>query len=184
VPRQAIFKKFCPRQRFFPGKLFSGSGYASKDDKKTMKIGSYESIIYQHRVKNLSFTLWLWADNNIVKTLSNFHSPEVLAAAAGSGMLRRRRVDGSSEQEQTEVSCPLQHKDYSEKFHLIDKGNGKESKYDLGGQTKDHNWAPKLNMHFFNFGLGAHTMYAALYKEHTPFQRPLKMDACVNLLIC
>ena len=92
-----------------------------------MKIGSYESIIYQHRVKNLSFALW--ADNNIVKTLSNFPSPEVLAA--GSGILCHRQVDGSSEQEQTEVSwCPLQQWDYSEMFHLIDKGNCKESKYD------------------------------------------------------
>ena len=70
------------------------------------------------------------------KTLSNFHSPEILAA--GAGMLCRHRVDGSWEQHQTEASCPVQQKDYSETFHLIDKGNGKESKFDLGGQTKGH----------------------------------------------
>ena len=157
----------------------SGGGYASKEDKRRMKVGSYESIIYQHREKNLCFAMW--ADNNIVKTLSNFHSPEILAA--GAGMLRRRRVDGSREQHQTEVSCPVQQKDYSETFHLIDKGNGKESKYDLGGHSKGHNWAPKLNMRFFNFGLGnAHTMYNALCKEHTPFRRVLSMEDCVSIL--
>ena len=157
----------------------SGGGYASKQDKRGMKVGTYESIIYQHRVLNLCYAMW--SDNNIVKTLSNFHSPEVLDV--GSGMLRRRRVDGLREQNQTEVSCPLQQKDYSQTFHLIDKGNGKESKYDLGGQTKGHNWAPKLNMRFFNFGLGnAHTMYHALCKEHTPFRRALVMEDCVNLL--
>ena len=76
------------------------------------------------------------------------------------------------EQEKTAVPCPEQQKDYSETFHLIDKGNGKESKYDMGGQTKGHNWAPKLSLRYFNFGMGnAHTMYAALVKKYTPERR-------------
>eukprot|EP00956_Cyclotella_meneghiniana_P027905 scaffold63911_cov67-Cyclotella_meneghiniana.AAC.6 len=52
-----------------------------------------------------------------------------------------------------EVPCPSQQKHYSSTFHLIDKGNRKESKYDMGGQTKGHYWAPKLSMRFWNFGL-------------------------------
>ena len=77
----------------------SGGGSLGIDDKKRMKVGSYESIMYQHRVKNLFYAMW--ADNSIVKTLSNFHSSEVLTA--GSGVLRRRIVDGMREQEETAV---------------------------------------------------------------------------------
>lgn len=131
----------------------SGGGEASRADKKRMRIGSYESVIFQHRTLNLCFAMWV--DNNIVKTLSNFHSAEVLDV--GLGMLRRRRVDGVREQEYTAVSCPKQQKDYSNTFHLIDKGNGRESKYDMGGQTKGHNWAPKLSMQ-----LGAEVEHALL----------------------
>jgi hypothetical protein len=81
------------------------------------------------------------------------------------------------------VSCPAQQKDYSETFHLIDKGNGKEKKYDMGGQSKGHNWAPKLLMRFWNFNLGnSHQMYEALCKEHTPFRKRMDMDECVNML--
>ena len=123
----------------------------------------------------------MWADNAIVKTLSNFHSPKLLAA--GSGVLRRHCVNGVRERTPTEVPCPEQQKDYCETFHLIDKGNGKESKYDMGGHTKGHNWAPKLTMRFFNFNLGnAHTMYDALTMEYTPTRRTMKMPECVAFL--
>ena len=157
----------------------TGAGPASADDKKKMKAGTYECNLYQHDTLPLSYTMW--ADNSVVKTLSNFHTPEILEA--GSGVNRRRRVDGMREFDSTAVRCPLQQKDYSETFHLIDKGNGKESKYDLGGQTKGHNWAPKLVMRFFNMCMGnAHTMYSALVKEHTPSRVLLKMKECVNML--
>eukprot|EP00956_Cyclotella_meneghiniana_P004248 scaffold5201_cov42-Cyclotella_meneghiniana.AAC.2 len=123
----------------------------------------------------------MWADNAIVKTLSNFHTPEILEA--GLGVNRRRRVDGMREFDLTAVQCPIQQKDYSETSHLIEKGNGKESKYDLGRQTKGHNWAPKLVMRFFNMCMGnAHTMYSALVKKHTPSRVLLKMKECVNML--
>jgi hypothetical protein len=151
----------------------------AKEAKKRMKIGSYESVMFQHRTECLAFAMW--ADNNIVKTLSNFHKPSILPA--GSGVLRRRRVDGSREKDRTEVSCPTQQKDYSQTFHLIDKGNGKESKYDMGGQTKGHNWAPKLVMRYWNFNLGnAHTMYEALVSTYTPDRRKMDMDECVCFL--
>eukprot|EP00956_Cyclotella_meneghiniana_P038739 scaffold159386_cov22-Cyclotella_meneghiniana.AAC.1 len=157
----------------------SGGGLHSAAHKAKMKVGSHECAMYQHNTLPLSYTMW--ADNSVVKTLSNFHTPELLPA--GMGVNRRKRVDGVREYESTPVQCPLQQRDYSLTFHLIDKGNGKESKYDMGGQTKGHNWAPKLSMRYFNFGLGnAHTMYAALCKEHTPFRKPTKMPESVCIL--
>lgn len=53
----------------------------------------------------------------------------------------------------------------------------------MGGQTKGHNWAPKLSMRFWNFHLGnSHTMYDALCKEHTPFRKRMDMNECVCIL--
>jgi hypothetical protein len=57
--------------------------------------------MFQNENKKLTYTMW--ADNAIVKTLSNFHSPNILEV--GSGVLRRRQVDGIREQSQTEVPC-------------------------------------------------------------------------------
>ena len=41
------------------------------------------------------------------------------------------------EKESTEVSCPLQQKDYCGTFHLIDKGNKNEAQFDMGGAVQD-----------------------------------------------
>ncbi len=157
----------------------TGAVPAAKEAKAKMKPGTYESVLFQHRDKPLCYAMW--SDNNIVKTLSNFHKPEILQV--GDGVLRRKKVDGVREANKTDVSCPVQQRDYSKTFHLIDKGNGKESNYDMGGQTKGHNWAPKLTMRYWNFGLGnAHTMYAALVKKFTPDRRALDMPGCVKIL--
>ncbi len=76
-----------------------------------------------------------------MKTLSNHHSPEVLQAA--SGLMRRGKDDGGSREiKQKAVPCLAQTKEYCEMFHLIDKGNGKEAKYDMAGKSRSHNWAP------------------------------------------
>ena len=64
----------------------------------------------------------------------NFHTPKVVDA----GIKRSRRVNGVQERESTAVSCPQQNVDYSETFHLIDKGNGTEAKYELGGESRTH----------------------------------------------
>ena len=45
------------------------------------------------------------SDNNIVKTLCNFHGSKVLEV--GSGMRCKRKVDGRREHNQTEVPCPI-----------------------------------------------------------------------------
>lgn len=159
---------------------------AAKKAKKETGLGGSGHILgclcgAQLPTKTKHLTYAPWSDNNIVKTLSNFHSSIVLPA--GDGLLPRRRVDGVQEQDQTEVSCPLQQKDYSETFHLINKGNGKESKYDMGGQTKGHNWAPKLTMRYWNFSLdNAHMMYKALVKQYTPDRQAMSMAECVKFL--
>ena len=116
-----------------------------------------------------------------MKTLSNFHSPELLKV--GEGMLRKRKVDGRREQHQTEVSCPAQNKTYSETFHLIDKGNGAEANYDMGGHSKGHNWSPKLTMRYFNMNLNnGSCVYKNLMKENAPFSRALSMPSQVKEL--
>jgi hypothetical protein len=102
---------------------------------------------------------------------------------AGSGVLCRRWVD-NCERKIGQKSLALHNRKItSDTFHLIDKGNGKESKYDMGGQTKGHNWAPKLVMRYWNFNLGnAHTMYEALVSNYSLDRRKMDMDTCVCFL--
>ena len=117
------------------------TGAAVKEEAKKLKIGSHESIRFQHKKMPLCFAVW--ADNNLVKTLSNFHCPTVLKA--GDGVLRKKRgSDGKREMKRSDVPCPTKNKYYSKTFHLIDKGNGIEAKYDMGGHSKKHNWSPKI----------------------------------------
>ena len=95
---------------------------------KKMKKGTHETVMWQH--KELPLVFAAWSDNNIVKTLSNCHSPIILEG----GLMRRIKVNKKRERDQTPVDCPLQQQFYPGSFHLIDKGNGAEATYDLGGQ--------------------------------------------------
>jgi hypothetical protein len=52
---------------------------------KEIQIGSHDSLLYQHNIKSLLYSVW--GDNNFVKTLYNFHSPVIIRG----GMLRKRR---------------------------------------------------------------------------------------------
>jgi hypothetical protein len=83
---------------------------------------------------------------------------------AGMGVLRKKRDEvGKRERHKMEVPCPAQTKDYCATFHLIDKGNGAEALYNLGGRSRVHNWSPKLVFRFFNMALNiAYKMYTAL----------------------
>ena len=51
------------------------------------------------------------------------------------------------------LPCPQQNRDYSETFHLIDKGNAIKAKYDLGVKSLKHKWCPKLFMRLLNMDL-------------------------------
>ena len=49
------------------------------DDVKTyMVIGRYDCALFQHRTMPICFAMW--DDNNIVKTLSNYHSSKILSS--------------------------------------------------------------------------------------------------------
>jgi hypothetical protein len=84
----------------------------------------------------------VWADNNFVKTLSNFHSPTIVEG----GMKRRVRdlVTKRRDRVQSDVNCNVQHIDYCRTYHHIDKGNGAEAKYDLSIESHLHGCGPKL----------------------------------------
>ena len=84
-------------------------------------------------------------------------------------------LSGKGDRIKTEVPCPAQTQDYCETFHQIDKGNGAEANYDLGGKSHLHNWSPKLIFLF-------QQMYKALVKQHTPERRFLGMDDAVREL--
>ena len=153
-----------------------GGPMAVKEMKQVMKKGSYDSLFYQHDVEDLTFSVW--ADNNFVKVLSNFHSPRV---AVGGLKRKRRGVDGRREREPSEVDCPEQMKAYSETFHQIDKGNGVESTYDLGGKSRKHGWGPKLALRLFNMNLNnAYQIYCELYKKEHPGCIPLSIRAALQ----
>ena len=96
--------------------------------KKTMK-GTHATSMWQHNSLPLVFAAL--ADNAIVKTLSNFHSPVII----NDGVHRRCKIAGVRQRDAVGVPIPAQGKDYCETFHWIDKGNGVEAKYDLGGNT-------------------------------------------------
>ncbi len=74
-------------------------------------------------------------------------------------------------------------KDYCNTFHLIDKGNGVEASYDLGGTSRLHNWSPKLVFWLYNMALNnTYKMYTALVKQQTPERRFLTMGNAVREL--
>ncbi len=122
----------------------------------------------------------MWSNNALVRTLSNFHGPEILKV--GMGVLQKKRdSNGKRERTKTEVPCPAQMRDYCNTFHLIDKGNGAEANYDLGGKSRLQNWLPKLIFWLYNMSvINAYKMYMALVKQHTPERRFLDMGNAVR----
>jgi hypothetical protein len=147
---------------------------ANIDCTKSMKKGTYNSICWQHVWQSLCFAVW--SNNALVRTLSNFHGPEIFEA--GMGVLRKKR-DSNGKQERTKMG--VQTRDYCNTFHLIDKGNGAEANYDLEGKSRLHNWSPKLIFWLYNMSIyNAYKMYKALIKQHTPEHRFLDMGNAVR----
>ncbi len=130
-----------------------------KDVAEKMKPRTYKPCFWQHNTKNLVYAAW--SDNAVVKTLSNHHCANVLVA--GGLMWRRKDNSGLRTMHQTPVPCLAQMKEYSKTFHFIDKGNGKEVKYDMAGKSWKHNWSPKLVFRMFNMTLNnAYVVYKEL----------------------
>ena len=154
----------------------SGAGEMINEKKKDMAINSFETTLIQHNSLPLLFSMW--ADNNFVRTLSNFHPPEIIE----NGIKRRRKIDGVRERTQTPVRVPVQQKYYSETFHLIDKGNQNETHYDMGFESHCHGWTPKLAFRYFNMNLNnAYKIYEYLIATYTPERRFLDMGESVEL---
>ena len=75
-------------------------------------------------------------------------------------------------------------REYSETFHLIDKGNGKEVKYDMAGKSPKHNWSPKLVFRMFNMALNnAYVVYKNLVGREGDVRGCLKMGKAVRELV-
>jgi hypothetical protein len=56
-------------------------------------------------------------------------------------------------------------------YHLIDKGNGAEAKYDLSTESHLHGWPPKLAARYFNMNINnAKKLLCYLYKKYHPDQ--------------
>jgi hypothetical protein len=92
----------------------TGGGKQGVEDINALNKASYDMLFYQHAYEPLTYTIW--ADNNFVKTLSNFHAPTV---SVGGVKRKRRNDDGRREFHRTSVDCPEQMRTYCETFHLI-----------------------------------------------------------------
>ncbi len=125
------------------------TGVPAAAEVKKMKKTSYESILWQHSTKPLVYAAW--SDNTIIKTWFNFHLPEILDSEFGVKQ-KKRDENGRPERWQSNVACPVQ-MEYCTAFHLIDKGNGAEVSYNMGGKSRTHNWTPKLVFQFYNIAL-------------------------------
>jgi len=112
-----------------------------------------------------------------MKTLSNFQSPVIIQ----DGVQRRCKIDGVRQRDPVGVPVPEQRKAYCQTFHKIDKGNGAEAKYDLGGNFKSHGWAPKLSYRFFNMGLNkSYCFYKFCHRKYNRGQRMMTMPEAMK----
>jgi hypothetical protein len=116
-----------------------------------------------------------------VKTLSDFHSPVILRG----GMRRKKRNPRTKRRERdfSFVDCPDQQKTYCSTYHIFDKGNGAEAKYDISTESHLHGWPPKLAARYFNMNSNnAYKVYYCLYKKHHPGRDPMPLRDCINNL--
>ena len=126
--------------RNHPGKL-NGAPMVLYLKANPMKKRTYEYKMWQHNTRSLVAAVW--SDNGLVKTLSNYHKPVIVA----DGLMRKKMgADKVRDKHQPPVDAPKKNIDYSKTFHQIDKGNMIESRYVLGKQgSKKHGWSPKLS---------------------------------------
>ena len=144
----------------------TGAGEACAADfiKNTMKKGTYDCNFWQH--DTLPFCYAAWSDNNIVRTLSNFHTPKIVDGVNGVKRRKRNLKTKKRERVQSWVQCPEQQYWYSKYFHLIDKGNGQEEKSAIMIASKKHNWTPKLSLRFYNHNENnAYQLYCAIHRQ-------------------
>jgi hypothetical protein len=94
---------------------------------------------------------------------------------------KRRGNNGKRERVSTEVPCPAQMKCYCHAFHLIDKGNGMEKTYDMGGKSRMHNWLPKTIFWLINMTMAnAYQIYCTMVTEQMPDCKCLSMKDTIK----
>ena len=126
----------------------------------------------------------VWSDNALVRTLLNFHGDPVILEARRGVLRKKRDSNGKRERTKMEVPCPAQTRDYCKTFDLINKGNGAEVNYNLGGKSCLHNWLPKLIFQLYNMLLNkAYNTYKVLVKQHMPERKYLDMGNTVRELM-
>ena len=131
--------------------------YNTAEGNKRLLKNSYKTSIWQqHNSKCLCYKCL--ADNNLVYTLSNFHSPKVVEG----GMQQKRKIDGVQEGIPGSVPCPHQNMDYFGTFHLFDNDNGGEANYNLSEQKRKYGWILKLSFWLF------HTSFNNTYRVRIP----------------
>ena len=113
-------------------------------------------------------SVWRCGSTTTFTTLPNYHMSAFLDKEEGV-LHRKKGADGKRELEHMLVKCLEQNKTYSLTFQQIDKSNAKEAQYDLRGQSKKHNWSPKLVLHFLNMNnSNAYSYYKCLVELYTP----------------
>ena len=80
----------------------------------------------------------MWVDNNIVPTLSNYHSPRFLKPG-DRVMCQKKTKDKLRHWKTSAVNFPKETKNYTEALYLINYHNLKDLKFDLKGHSKKHN---------------------------------------------
>jgi hypothetical protein len=148
---------------------------------KKVKPGTYNLVMWQHNNKPLMFPAW--GDNSRIKTLSNCLRLEVLAVGDGVNW-KRRGNDGRRERMLMEVPCPAQMKYYCQTFHLINKGNGAEKTYDMGGMSRMHNRPPKIIFQLISMTMAnAYQIYCMMVTEQMPDCKCLLMKNMIKKLM-
>jgi hypothetical protein len=112
----------------------------------------------------------VWADNNFVKNLFNFHSPVIVRG----GMMRKKRDQRAKrkERDQSEVDCSEQQKVYYLTYHLINKGYCFKAKYDLATESHLHGWPLKPAAGYYSMNINnTNKVFCYFYKKyHTMFK--------------
>ena len=79
--------------------------------------------------------------------------------------------------------CTGQQKDDYLTYHLIDKGNEAEDKYDLSTELHLHGWTPKLAARHFNMNINnAYKVNCYLFKKYHPGQVVIPLKECIHNL--
>ena len=102
------------------------TGANTKPTTNMMEKENQELHLWQHN--NLPLVFSTWSDNNVVKSLYNFHPPVIIPDWV-QGQIKTNKV---RQPNPVGIPIPLQQKEYSEMLYLIDKGNSTKVKYVIG----------------------------------------------------